>query len=198
MTAPHPTSLALYDALGPGITVDDGGTLLSWLDGPAALLGEVDDVVGDTDAGPGWSRELTVTGSRNPRWTAQLLGVQAPPGATDAQVRQLLSDRPAFRRGTPGAIIAAAAALLTGTRYVGLRERDGSAYRLTVVTYTGETPNAAAVNAALQAAKPAGLVLTHQVVTPTSYTAMEAMAPLTYTDLEAQPALTYSQQEAGS
>lgn len=192
----HPTTDALYDAIGPGITQDDDGTLLSWLDGAGSLLGEVDDVVRDSDIGPGWAAELTAAHSHKPRWTAQFLGVQVPADASDATARELIATRPSFRRGTVGAIKAAAAMLLTGTKYVGVRERDGSAYRLTVTTYTTETADSAAVNAALQAAKPAGLLLTHQVVTPTSYLALESETAQTYDALELEAAQTYTALES--
>lgn len=194
----HPTTDLLYEAIGPGITaLDPDGVLLALLDGPGSLLGEVDDVVRDSATAIGWAAELSADGSHTPRWTAQFLGVQVPGDATDAVARDLIATRPSFRRGTVDALKAAAATLLTGTRHVTVRERDGSPYRVTVITYTTETPNAAAVNAALQAAKPAGLLLTHQVVAPTSYAALEAMAAHTYTQLEAQPVLTYTDQEAG-
>lgn len=194
----HPTTELLYEAIGLGITQQDDGTLLAWLDGAGSLLGEVDDVVRDSATAPGWAAELTADGSHRPRWTAQFLGVQVPGDATDATARELIATRPSFRRGTVGALSASAAMLLTGSRYVGVRERDGSPYRVTVTTYTTETSDATVVNAALQAAKPAGLLLTHQVVPPTSYAALEAQPALTYTTLEAQAAQTYTSYETGA
>lgn len=193
----HPTTDRLYEALGQGITTDDDGTLLDWLDGPTSLLGEVDDVVRDTDDGLGWAREFDTELSHSLRWVGQFLGVVVPDAATDAQARSLIAERPAFRRGTVSALTAATQDHLTGSRYVGLRERDGSPYRLTVTTYTDETPDPAATEATLRAGKPAGLVLTYQVVASTSYTALESQTALTYTALEAQTALTYTDQEAG-
>lgn len=195
----HPTTDRLYDAVGPGITgLDPQGILRLWIDGPASLLGEVDDIVRDTDDGLGWSREFDTAFATHPRWTAQFLGVTVPDDVSDSTARELIATRPSFRRGTVDALKATAAMLLTGTRHVGVRERDGSAYRLTVTTYTTETPDVAAVNAALQAAKPAGLVLTHQVVAPTSYSALEAMAAQTYMAQEAVAAQTYTAYETGA
>jgi hypothetical protein len=49
---------------------------------------------------------------------------------------------------------------LTGTRYVFLKEREGSPYRVTAVTRTAETPDVAATLAAALSQKPAGLILT--------------------------------------
>lgn len=195
----HPTTDLLYEALGPAITrLDPQGLLLRLLDGPGSLLGEVDDVVRDSPTAPGWAAELTSQGSHRIRWTGQFLGVRVPDGATDPQARTLVQERPATRRGTVGALVSAAQATLTGSLYVGVRERDGSPYRLTVTTYTEQTPDPAATDRALQEAKPAGLVLTHMVVDATSYDAVEDMAALSYTDLEAQPAQTYTDYETGA
>lgn len=134
----HPTTEALYDAIGPGITGQDPtGTLLAWLDGPGSLLGEVDDVVRDGDL-PGWAAELTATGTHRTHWTAQLLGVVIPDGASDVAARALIQDRPAFRRGTVPALVAAAKEHLAGSQYVSVIERDGSPYKVRVQVYSEE------------------------------------------------------------
>lgn len=186
----HPTTDRLYDALGPAITGQDpSGLLAPWLDGPGHLLGEVDDVVRDTDSGLGWSREFDPALAKHPRWTAQLLGVQVPDGVSEQTIRDLIVARPSFRRGTPGALRAAAQALLTGTKRVDLFERDGTAYRLRVRTYTAETPDPAAVERALREVKPAGLALTYEVFTGAPYDERDA-AFATYDELDAS-ATTY-------
>lgn len=193
----HPTTDALYEAIGPGITDDDPDRIwLAWLDGPGSLLGEVDDVVRDNDELPGWAAELTSDLTHRPRWTGQFLGVQVPEGMDDAAARALIRDRPAFRRGTVPALIAAAQTTLTGSRYVNVVERDGSAYRLRVQTFDDETPDPAATEAALRGQKPGSLLLTYQVIAPSSYAALEAEAAQTYTSLEAGAAQTYTDLEA--
>lgn len=186
----HPTSDRLYDAIGPGITgLDPDEILKVWIDGPASLLGEVDDIVRDTENGLGWSREFDPAFAQHPRWTAQLLGVQVPADATEQAVRDLIVARPSFRRGTPGALRGAAQAHLTGTRRVDIFERDGSAYQLRVRTYTAETPDPAAVEATLFEVKPAGLVLTYEVFTGAPYDERDGDFA-TYDALDAS-ALTY-------
>lgn len=192
----HPTTDALWEAIGPAITSQDpSGIFKAWLDGPTSLLGEVDDVVRDSDTALGWSAELTAETTHRTRWTGQLLGVRIPDGLNDAQQRALILDRPATRRGTLGALVGAAQQHLTGSRYVNVIERDGSAYALRVQTYTEETPDPAAVLRALLEQKPAGLVLTYEDVTMTSFTAIEAEAAQTYTALEATAAETYTALE---
>lgn len=94
-------------------------------------------------------------------WLAQIVGVTIPSGATPAQARALISDVAGWQRGTPAALEAAAAQYLTGTKTVYFRERDaGDPYALEVVTITAETPDPAAVQAALMRQKPGGIVLT--------------------------------------
>jgi hypothetical protein len=98
-------------------------------------------------------------------WLGQFVGVRPGQlaGLTVQQQRDFIRACSAYRRGTPAAMIAAAQIHLTGTRQVRMVERDESAYRLTVITRTTETPDAAAVERALLTQKPAGIVLTHIV-----------------------------------
>lgn len=129
------------------------------------MVDPVDSLVRDTAAGPGWSVLLDV--NRAPLaglpWLAQFVGVTIPDGLDQLSQRQLIQQTGGFRRGSPGALVGAAQQHLTGNRSVFLYERDTSPYHLTVVTYTSETPDEAVVAAALQAAKPAGLILDYQV-----------------------------------
>lgn len=193
----HPTTLKLRDALGPALTSEDastGWTLLRFLESFARQLGEVDDVVRDTDDGMGWARELDPDLTNRPSWLGQFVGVEVPDGLTDEQQRDLVRDRPAIRRGTPSTLQAVAAQFLIGTRIVDLFERyGGNPYALRVRTYAAQRPLAGGVDdllteggdvltteggdvldgrerlssapilPALLAAKPAGLILTHEV-----------------------------------
>jgi hypothetical protein len=95
-------------------------------------------------------------------WLANLVGVVWH-GAPTEDLRALILDRPAFRRGTTAAIVEAARATLTGSRYVFVVERDTSPWRLTVVTLSSETPDAAETYRQMLRQKPFGIVLTHTV-----------------------------------
>jgi hypothetical protein len=133
----------LRTALAPLATPD----LATYAGAIGAMFAPVDDLVRDTDAGDGWTALLDV--DRAPAdalaFLAQFVGVDG------------------FKRGSAGAVRAAAQQYLTGARRVIFRERDGGAYRLTVITYTADTPDPAAVLRALLAQKPAGIILTHLV-----------------------------------
>lgn len=196
--APHRTTVELYNALGPGITDGDleaGGLLLRLLDAVGQLLGDVDDRVRDTADGFGWQRELDPDTTLSPAWLGAFVGVTIPDGTPLARARQLILERRAFRRGSPDAMLEAARELLTGTKRVDLFERDGSPYRLRVRTYESETPDPARVRAALEAAKPAGLVLVHEVYPGAEYDERDARFA-TYNALDASAA-TYDQLDRG-
>lgn len=153
-----------YSVAQPG-DEQAGWPLLILLAGMGAAFGPVHDLVRDTDDGPGWSPLLDP--ARAPVWAlpwlAQLAGVNLTPGAPADEWRDEITSPPAFRRGTPDAIVDATARTLTGAKRVTLRERDGSPWLITVITYTSQTPDAVAAERAARSQKPAGLVMTFRV-----------------------------------
>lgn len=187
----HPTTDLLADALGPGLNRDADGNpnavLAGWLDGPGHLLGAIDDLVRGDD---GWARVLdpTVTPAEWLGWVAQFAGVRLRRGLTDTQQRLRVLETSGQRRGTPAAIVGAAAQLLTGFRRVDLDERaGGDPYVLRVTTYAAQTPDPAAVADAMLAEKPAGILLIYEVRQGVSYQeAADAFPGQTYGDLQAE------------
>jgi Phage tail protein (Tail_P2_I) len=101
-------------------------------------------------------------------WLAQVVGVTIPAGTAPELARDAIRSVAGWKRGTPAALRAAASAYLTGAKTVYFRERDPTGgeppYCLEVVTLTSETPDPAAVEAALRRQKPAGIVLTYRTV----------------------------------
>jgi hypothetical protein len=74
-------------------------------------------------------------------WLAQLVGITIPTGTPPDAARSLIVSVSGFRRGTPAAIAAAVQAVLTGSKTVFFRERDGgNPYALEIVTLTAEVP----------------------------------------------------------
>jgi len=151
-----------------------------------AIATAYDDVEILADVGPagqvGWS--IIVDINRVPDaglpWLGQFIGVVLPPGLTAAQQRSAIQTAYGWRRGTPAALTAAIAPLLTGNKTVIFKERDGDPYTLTVITRSSETPNSAAVLAALTSQKPAGIILNY--LTSTGFTYLELRATqATYT-----------------
>jgi len=173
-----PVTEELYTALLPLAWEDEqhDWATLKLLEVSAFLLQEIEDLVRDTPAGPGWSVVMDV--NRAPAkwlgWLAQFAGVQLQRGLSDAAQRARIATTDGQQRGAPNALIGAARQYLTGAQTVILRERDGSAYRLTVITYTSQTPNQAQALAAMLEQKPAGLVLNYLVLTGQDYTTLRA------------------------
>jgi hypothetical protein len=126
----------------------------------------LDEIVHGDEAGDHPPFALAVHAEHAPLWIlpwlANLVGVVWH-GAPTEDLRALILDRPAFRRGTTAAIVEAARATLTGSQYVFVVERDTSPWRLTVVTLASETPDAAETYRQMLRQKPFGLVLTHTV-----------------------------------
>lgn len=173
------TAQRLYDALAP-LAADDarhGYALAHYCAALAKLFDQVADVSrDDEDTGaPGWT--VIFDPDEAPvewlPWMAQFIGVNLPDWLPEADKRARIKAADGFRRGTVGAMVAAARAFLTGTRTVFLFERHGgSAYRLAVSTLASETPDPARVEQALVEQKPAGIVLTHNVVTGGDFNAL--------------------------
>lgn len=159
----------LYATLGPWARADtargeseDRWDLLEFCEAVCRNLQPIEDIIRDSDDGPGWSVVMDI--DRAPvewfGWLAQFAGVRLIPGLPEAEQRARIKSTDGFRRGTPGAIVGAAQQYLTGTKTVFLVERHGSPYRLTVSTLANETPDLTLVQGALKDQKPAGLVMT--------------------------------------
>lgn len=171
MVAPvvHPTTRNLHDALGGGFTdrdEDNGWHLLMFLDTFTSQLGEVDDIVRDTDEREGWSLLFDVDNvpAAFIPWLGQFLGAEVDTSLPEAEQRLQLKNVQGFQRGRPASIIAAAKAYLTGSKKVYLDERWTSAYTLRVRVFAVQTPDPAKVEAYVRKQKPGALVLTFEVL----------------------------------
>lgn len=195
----RPTDVAergeeIYDRLAPLAYADEanGWGLLILCGAIGNREQVVHDLVAETDDDPSWSALFDVDRCPAPflPWLAQLVGERVPVGEGETAARDRIRTPQGIVRGTLPGIVAAAQRTLSGAKTVLLIERDGSPYRLTVVTRKSETPGVATddlvgtidsqvgtfaeidpsgdiTNRTLQASKPAGLILTHLVVTGT-------------------------------
>lgn len=176
----------VYAALEPLASVDSsyGWPLLLFAGALAAPVEDIAALVRDSAAGPGWSAAVDV--DRCPDfalpWLAQCNGTVLTPGMTADEQRAAIKDEPGFRRGTLGAIVAAAQKTLTGAKQVLVKERDGGAYKLTVHTFTSETADTAATEAAIRAQKPAGIILTYSAIDGSDFELVR-LAYTTFADL---------------
>lgn len=187
--APRPATTPfqedVYRQLGAWRDADYGSWhLLEFIGAIASMFDQIETYARDDNGLPGWS--LLLDPDRCPvealPFLAQFVGVRSVEGLTEQQKRDKIKATDGFKRGTPGSIIGAAQLHLTGNKTVIMKERDGGAYDLTVITHLSETPDAAAVLASIIEQKPAGIVLTYQVVDGTTYLLVRATYA-TYTDL---------------
>jgi len=120
----------------------EGYPIARFVNGAGQMFDEVELLCRDSEDGIGWS--IAVDVDRCPddalNWLAQFVGVTIPDGLTEDDRRLRIKSTDGWKRGTPAALIAAPIPYLTGNKTVVLKERDGSAYRFTVITYRDETP----------------------------------------------------------
>jgi hypothetical protein len=181
-----PLAEEIYAALGP-LTLRDQATgwhLLRFVNAIAQAPQWTDDLVRDSDAGPGWSSVVDL--DRAPvealAWLGQFVGVEIHPDIDVESQRLRIRETAGFRRGTRAAIEGAARQFLTGNRTVQVLERDTSAYHLKVITFETETPFPDRTGAAVQAQKPAGLVLQYVMSSGATYGELKATGD-TYAEL---------------
>lgn len=150
MARPTVTGLAeeAFEDLGP-VTAPDGEDTgwgaLKLLHTLLAPLQAIADIVRDDGDRPGWAvlMDPALCPPEWLRWAGQFYGVRVTPGdptsaAWVEQARDEVASAAGIRRGTVGAIRAAAQRHLSGTQYVLILERDTSAYHLTVVVRSAE------------------------------------------------------------
>lgn len=201
---PHPTTRRIYDALPEFYrTADDAQPgpadlpLLRFLSLLGDQLGEVEDLVDRVDyvtandgGTPGDTSDLVDPYAADVAWLpwlAQLIGVTLPPAVDDPARRDAIAFASSgWRAGTKAGMADAARSALTGTRYVQIVDHyTGDQWLVEVRTRTTETPDPAAVLAAIAAkdAKPVGVELVATNYT-TTWALLEAGRP-TWADWEA-------------
>ena len=143
------------------------------LGAPAELLDPIAEMVRDDAAGnPGWTA-LASPARCPPAWIAvlaQWAGIRRSlaDAMSEDDLRELIGPHaPGMWRGTRQAMIAAVRRFMPpgmADQFLYFEERaDGDPYRLRVFTYSFIEHDPALVEAALQAAKPAGLLLDYEV-----------------------------------
>lgn len=158
----------LVAAHAPWLTLEDGSynqDLDDYLRTIGEMFTEVELYAFDTDDFEGWTLLLDV--DRCPRvalpYLAQYVGERLPLGLTEEEERQWIRDVPNQRRGTIKSIVDAGQRYLTGGKNITVIQRDGGPDKITVVSYTDQTPNSAQVLAELYKVVPADISLTYVV-----------------------------------
>ncbi|XBB66874.1 hypothetical protein ABFU82_22620 [Nocardioides sp. WV_118_6] len=173
----------VLEALGDAYRRAAGPLLDPLVDGLTSQLVDVDERVEPTERG--WARVFDLDTTTDPAWLGRAIGSKVPGDLTVEQARTFVRERAYWRRGTPTAIAAAVAVLLTGQKRVHLIERDGSPWRLTIRVYTAEVPpgvTAADLKAAASTQKPVGIVVSVDVVAGATFAHMTAEHGPTFAD----------------
>jgi hypothetical protein len=122
-------------------------------------------------------------------YVAQFVGERIPTGLDEALAREWVKDAPHRRRGTVDSVWQAAQRRLTGSRTVTIIERDGvdgsdDPDRITIITYTDETPDPAGVLADLASVLPWDIEINYEVVAGQTWNELAASYP-TWNDVAA-------------
>lgn len=179
-------ALELFNSLGywSDQDADNGWPLLKFCEALCASgLQPVYDYAFDRSDRAGWTilLDLNATPDSALPYLAQLVGVSTPAGNSPAQNRDLIANRPGWKRGTPDTILSAVKATLVGSKRASLLERDTSPYHATLKTYTVQTTDEPATLAAIAANKPAGLVIDLVLIAgPTFLDVQAATSPNTF------------------
>lgn len=179
----------LYEKLYPLQAGDDqrGYPLRALVRAVMAGFAVVEALTAETDDVPAWG--ATFDPDLAPQsalgYLGQFHGVSLSGLASETEQRNAVKDARGFSRGSVAAIKAAAAVHLTSTQRVDVFERVGDAWHITVATYVPQTPDPAVVEAAVRAAKPAGLLLTYECREGQAYIQIVAPRYASYTALAA-------------
>jgi len=175
---------ALYDSLTPMqfAEVEHDYALAKYVASVGTGFQINEDLGRDQGTIPGWASVMSaeLCPSYALGWLAQFVGVRIDSNLSDADQRDRIKHAGGWSRGTVAAMRGAIDPYLTGTKNFAFRERFDynnpnvdSPYNIEVVTQTAQTPNPTAAQAALIAAKPAGLVLHYVTMAGQDYLSLK-------------------------
>jgi hypothetical protein len=162
----EPEAAHLYQQLGPMVDDDeDTGWVTAHL--CAVLMKPVELVMqlaADDGDLPGWRRTVDVDDAPAQLlpWLGQFNGTPLDEADAEEEQRRKIREARGSHRGTTRAVISDLKTTLTGTQSVVLIEGDPGPFENLFVTLSGETPDAAASQAALadRQTKPLGVINT--------------------------------------
>lgn len=169
--APDTIANEIYTAFLPLVEQygDEGGMLYDYIFGLSTMLQPIDDLSSDgANNEPGWSQVLDLNRAKDEwlPWMGQWVGyfvtarrpIEDPVVWSDRERARMIT-RSSHRRGTIEIIKEIAKENLVGAKEVYIRERDGDPYVITVVTFSGQTPDPIALEEAVRYQKAAGLIM---------------------------------------
>lgn len=146
------------------------GTMFEQIYGIVVAQGDPDDPI---DYTAGWSTLLDPDAcpAHFLPFLAQFNGTDLPPGIDETTARMKIKLEAAQFRGTLSSMVAQAKQNLTGTQYLAVKERtaaDGvtpAPYHMVFTFHLSECASAAALVAAVESRKPAGIQITYNSTT---------------------------------
>lgn len=173
------TTEAVAAALGPALAKDDeanGWAWLSLLDTLCTPFADLDALVRDR-TWPGW--EVVFDARLCPPqylpWLAQWAGVRYDRTLPAETNRARILAREGATAGTVRELVEAVRSRLSGSGgIVRLLERDTGPHHITVQVFASQTPDPAAVEAAIAAVKPARVIVDLEVRSSSSYAEVRA------------------------
>lgn len=167
----------LYDRVGSGVRYRDDERGFLYLLLCRALGTALEDLhdLADSD----WTVAIDPDTTPDVAYAGQFLGIRYDQKVDGEANRQRLRDRRQWHRGGIDAIRQAAQETLLPGASIIVIERDGGPYKVTIRTYTAQTPNPAATLAAIQSVFPVGHTLDYAAVTGnTIYAVTRAFATI--------------------
>jgi hypothetical protein len=147
----------LYEQLLPFQRLDQSLQLWVFCDAYGCMFQPVEDLTTTRDddlVGYANLIDIDTCPEENLGYLGQYVGVNLRGDLTGDDQRDWVRQKRNFKRGTPQATIDAVKETLTGTKFVALNERIGTAWHYTVVTKPSETPDPALTDRAILAHKP--------------------------------------------
>lgn len=166
----HVLTELIYSELGPFTRFEDQTdfALLKFVEAWAgSYLGDLYEIVRDTDEHPGWGVLFDPDDAPVEAldYLAQFVGGVLTPVMSEAERRQEIKTPATWRRGGVDELIEAVKRTLTNSKTVVLIERhEGSAWRLWVRTLSVETPDPSETERVLRENKVIGIVLLYEAV----------------------------------
>ncbi|WP_370325307.1 hypothetical protein [Euzebya sp.] len=171
-----PTTLAIYDWVGPAMRGDDaahGWAYLAVISALAEPLWEIEKIARARDGRVGYAAvfDPDTVPAYALGWYEMTVGLTPAPWLPTDRRRERMKNSPAYIRGGRAAMLAEVRLTLDATRLVHLVERTGiddqyldKPFRQLVQTFAAQTPDPDATTAAVQAAKPGPDIVDYRVI----------------------------------
>lgn len=153
----------LYEQLAPFAAMDELGHTWALCDGIGAMFQPQEDLAADRPDGLSGYASLLDIDSMDPNdddlddklaYLGQFIGESVQLGLSNQQKIDWIRDIHQWKRGRPATTLAAIAPYLVPGARITVRERDGSAWRYTLITRTADTLNSTAIAQRIQEQKP--------------------------------------------